>query len=57
MTMLTADQIDHYRNKGYISSVSALTSNEAKEIRNEIEKIEKNWPGALEGINLSLIHI
>ena len=57
MTMLTADQIDHYRNKGYISSVSALTSNEAKEIRNEIEKIEKNWPGALEGINRNYVHL
>ena len=51
MTMLTADQIDHYKNKGYLSPISALTSSEAKEIRNEIEKIEKNWPGALEGIN------
>ena len=41
MTMLTIDQIDHYKNKGYVSSVSALTSSEAKEIREEIEKIEK----------------
>ena len=57
MTMLTADQIDHYKNKGYLSPVSALTSNEAKEIRNEIEKIEKNWPGALEGINRNYIHL
>jgi chlorinating enzyme len=57
MTTLTADQIDHYRNKGYISSVNALSSNEAKEIRNEIEKIEKNWPGALEGINRNYVHL
>ena len=57
MTMLTADQIDHYRNKGYLSPVSALTSSEAKEIRNEIEKIEKNWPGALEGINRNYVHL
>ena len=57
MTMLTIDQIDHYRNKGYISSVSALTSSEAKEIREEIEKIEKNWPGALEGINRNYVHL
>ena len=41
MTMLTADQIDHYRNKGYVSSVSALTSRQAKEIREEIEKLKK----------------
>ena len=57
MTMLTADQIDHYRNKGYLSPVSALTSSEAKEIRNEIEKIEKNWPGALDGINRNYVHL
>ena len=57
MTMLTADQIDHYRNKGYISPVSALTSSEAKEIRNEIEKIGKNWPGALDGINRNYVHL
>ena len=57
MTMLTTDQIDNYRNKGYISPVSALTSNEAKEIREEIEKIEKNWPGALDGINRNYIHL
>ena len=55
--MLTTDQIDNYRNKGYISPVSALTSNEAKEIREEIEKIEKNWPGALNGINRNYIHL
>ena len=57
MTMLSSDQISHYRSKGYISPLSALTSNEAKEIRNEIEKIEKNWPGALEGINRNYVHL
>jgi ectoine hydroxylase-related dioxygenase (phytanoyl-CoA dioxygenase family) len=34
-----------------------LSSPEAKEIRDEIEKIEKNWPGALEGINRNYIHL
>ena len=57
MTMLSTDQISHYRSKGYISPLGALTSNEAKEIRNEIEKIEKNWPGALEGINRNYVHL
>ena len=57
MTMLRTDQISHYRSKGYISPVSALTSSEAKEIREEIEKIEKNWPGALEGINRNYVHL
>ena len=57
MTGLTVEQLDHYKNKGYISPVSALTSSEAKEIRDEIEKIEKDWPGALEGINRNYIHL
>ena len=57
MTGLTEEQLNHYKNKGYVSPISALTSVEAKEIREEIEKIEKNWPGALEGINRNYIHL
>jgi len=57
MTSLTEEQLDHYKNKGYVSPVNALTSIEAKEIRDEIEKIEKDWPGALEGINRNYIHL
>jgi ectoine hydroxylase-related dioxygenase (phytanoyl-CoA dioxygenase family) len=55
--MLSTDQISHYRSKGYISPVSALTSSKAKEIREEIEKIEKKWPGALDGINRNYVHL
>ena len=57
MTKLTKEQLDHYKNKGYISPVNALSSIEAKEIRDEIEKIEKNWPKALEGINRNYVHL
>ena len=57
MTDLTAEQLNHYKNKGYLSPVSALSSSEAKEISDEIEKIEKEWPGALEGINRNYIHL
>ena len=57
MTGLTTDQLNHYKDKGYISPVNALTSSEAKEIRVEIEKIENEWPGALEGINRNYIHL
>ena len=57
MTRLTTEQLDHYKNKGYISPVNALSSSEAKEIRDEIEKIEKDWPGALEGINRNYVHL
>ena len=57
MTGLTEEQLNHYKNKGYASPVNALTSSEAKEIRDEIEKIEKEWSGALEGINRNYIHL
>tara|TARA_B100001057_G_scaffold304974_1_gene305118 strand:+ start:1403 stop:2230 length:828 start_codon:yes stop_codon:yes gene_type:complete len=57
MTGLTEKQLDHYKNNGYISPVNALSFSEAKEIRDEIEKIEKNWPGALEGINRNYVHL
>ena len=57
MTKLTIEQLDYYKNKGYISPVDALTSTEAKEIRDEIEKIEKNWPKALKGINRNYVHL
>ena len=57
MSKLTTEQLDHYKNKGYISPVNALSSIEAKDIRDEIEKIEKNWPKALEGINRNYVHL
>ena len=57
MSGLTTKQLNHYNSKGYVSPINALTSVEAKEIRNEIEKIEKNWPGALEGLNRNYIHL
>ena len=57
MKGLTEEQLDHYKNKGYVSPVNALTSSEAKEIREEIEKIEKDWPDALDGINRNYVHL
>ena len=57
MTGLTEEQLDYYKNKGYVSPINTLTSVEAKEIRDEIEKIEKDWPGALEGLNRNYIHL
>ena len=54
---LSTEQLDRYNSKGYISPINALSSFEAKEVRDEIEKIEKDWPGALEGINRNYIHL
>ena len=57
MTKLTKEQLDHYKAKGYVAQIDALTSIETKEIRHEIEKIEKKWPKALEGINRNYVHL
>ena len=57
MSGLSTSQLDHYNNKGYISPINALSPSEAKEIRDEIEKIEKDWPNALEGINRNYVHL
>ncbi len=47
MSNLSDQQINFYNQKGYISPIDVLSKNEASEIRNEIEKIEKKWPNAL----------
>ena len=57
MTGLSLEQLDHYKHKGYVSPVNALTSHEANEINDEIKKIERDWPEALEGINRNYIHL
>ena len=54
MSFLNHNQIEDYNNKGYVSPINIFSKQEAKEIREEIEKIEKKWPEAL---TLSLIHI
>ena len=57
MPNLTVKQIDHYNKKGYISELNVLTTKQAKEIRREIEKIEKEWPNSLDGINRNYVHL
>ncbi len=44
MSFLTNNQIKHYYDAGYVSPIEVLTKDEAKEIRREIEIIEKKWP-------------
>ena len=39
MTGLTTEQLDHYNSKGYISPINALSSLEAKEVRDEINSL------------------
>ena len=54
---LTADQIKYYEDNGYISPIDILSKDEANEIREEIEFIEKKWPNELEGLGRNYVHL
>ena len=42
MSSLTVKQIKQYQEEGYVAPIDVLSKEEAKEIRDEIECIEKN---------------
>ena len=42
MTSLTSDQLKQYEEEGYVAPIDVLSKEEAKEVREEIELIEKN---------------
>ena len=54
---LTADQSKDYEDNGYISPIDILSKDEANEIREEIEFIEKKWPNELEGLGRNYVHL
>ena len=57
MPKLSDQQINFYNEKGYISPIDVFSIKEAKEIRDEIENIEKKWPNFLEGLGRNYVHI
>ena len=57
MPKLSDQQINFYNEKGYISPIDVFSTKEAKEIRDEIENIEKKWPNFLEGLGRNYVHI
>ena len=57
MAKLSEQQIKFYDEKGYIAPIDVLSKQEANEIRQEIETIEKKWPNALEGIGRNYVHL
>ena len=57
MSKLTPKQIEHYNQKGFVSELNVLSHKQAKEIRDEIERIEKKWPNSLDGINRNYVHL
>ena len=48
MTYLSANQLKQYEDEGFVSPINIFSKEKAKEIRNEIELIEKRIPGELE---------
>jgi len=54
---LTLEQLKKYRDKGFVAPLNILTKNEAEEIKNEIEFIEKKWPNELEGLGRNYVHL
>ena len=57
MPKLTLEQLKKYRDKGFVAPLNILTKNEAEEIKNEIEFIEKKWPNELEGLGRNYVHL
>ena len=48
MTYLSPNQLKQYEDEGFVSPINIFSKVKAKEIRNEIELIEKEIPGELE---------
>ena len=48
MTYLNSNQLKQYNDEGFVSPVNIFSKEKAKEIRDEIELIEKKLPNELE---------
>ena len=57
MANLSPEQIKQYQDKGYIAPIEALTKDEANEVKEEIEFIEKKWPNELKGLGRNYVHL
>ena len=56
MSLLSEKQLKDYNDNGFISPIDVLTLEEAAEIKNEIEYIEKKWPDELVGLGRNNVH-
>ena len=48
MTYLSSNQLKQYEDEGFVSPINIFSKDKAKEIRNEIELIEREMPGELD---------
>lgn len=56
MSALTSKQLKQYEDLGYVAPIDILSLEEAKEIKSEIEYIEKKWPEELIGLGRNNVH-
>ena len=56
MSTLSLEQINQYKEDGYIAPIDVLTKDEAEEVKKEIEYIEKKWPNEIEGLGRNYVH-
>ena len=57
MPNLSNEQINQYKEDGYIAPIDVLTKDEAEEVKKEIEYIEKKWPNEIEGLGRNYVHL
>ena len=57
MSNLSNEQINQYKEDGYIAPIDVLTKDEAEEVKKEIEYIEKKWPNEIEGLGRNYVHL
>ena len=57
MSNLSLEQINQYKEDGYIAPIDVLTKDEAEEVKGEIEYIEKKWPNEIEGLGRNYVHL
>ena len=48
MTYLSSNQLKQYEEEGFVSPINIFSKDKAKQIRNEIEVIEKEMPSELD---------
>tara|TARA_Y100000590_G_scaffold465532_1_gene638100 strand:- start:373 stop:1200 length:828 start_codon:yes stop_codon:yes gene_type:complete len=57
VTSLSKKEIEKYNKNGFVSPIDVISTEEAYEVRKEIEYIEKKWPNELEGLGRNYVHL
>ena len=57
MPNLSPEEIQQYKEDGYVAPIDVLSKEEAAEVKKEIEYIEKKWPDELKGLGRNYAHL